>query len=239
MSSDRLKILLVEDDELFRLGLQVRLQRESEIEILAEAEDGETAINLAKQQYFDLVLLDIGLPGLAGIETCRQLKQNHPHLPILVLTSHAERSLIIRLVEVGAQGYCVKGIAAEKLILAIRSVVAGASWWDATATIEIQSLLQNRSGQNRSEQNRSEQNRSIQPHSVTPEIANSENLTRREQEILTLVTEGKTNTEIAEILYIAHGTVRVHIHTILHKLGVHDRKQAIALAIQKKLVNSP
>ena len=101
MSPDRLKILLVEDDELFRLGLQVRLQQEAEIELLAEAEDGETAIDLAKQQPFDLVLLDMGLPGLGGLETCRQLKRNHPKLPILVLTSRNDRSLIARLVAAG------------------------------------------------------------------------------------------------------------------------------------------
>jgi two-component system, NarL family, response regulator len=225
MPSDRLKILLIEDDELFRLGLQVRLDRESGIEIAAEAEDGETAIDLAKKQQFDLVLLDVGLPGLGGIETCRQLKQNHPHLPILVLTSRTERSLIARLVEVGAQGYCVKGIAAEKLFLAIRSVVAGASWWDATATMEIQSILLNQSAQNQSFNGTAES---------TPEgMTVLESLTRREQEILTLVAAGKTNNQIAEILYIAHGTVRVHIHTILHKLGVQDRKAAIALIVPK------
>jgi two-component system, NarL family, response regulator len=211
-----LKILLVEDDELFRLGLQVRLQQEIGIEIIVEAEDGETAIDLAKQQPFDIVLLDIGLPGIGGIETCRQLKSNHPNLPILVLTSRTERSLISRLLEIGTQGYCIKGIPAQKLILAIRSVVAGASWWDATATMEIQSILQNQA--------------------LTSDMgANSENLTPREQEILTLVATGKTNSNIAEILFIAHGTVRVHIHSIMHKLGVHDRKQAIA--IHKKLGN--
>jgi two-component system, NarL family, response regulator len=226
MSCDRLKILLIEDDELFRLGLQVRLDRESGIEIGAEAEDGETAIDLAKKQQFDLVLLDVGLPGLGGIETCRQLKQNHPNLPILVLTSRTERSLIARLVEVGAQGYCVKGIAAEKLFLAIRSVVAGASWWDATATMEIQSILLNQSAQNQSFNGTAES---------TPEgMTVLESLTRREQEILTLVAAGKTNNQIAEILFIAHGTVRVHIHTILHKLGVQDRKAAIALTMTKQ-----
>lgn len=78
MTLDHLKILLVEDDELFRLGLQVRLQKETKMAVLAEANDGETAIDLAKQQPFDLVLLDIGLPGLGGLETCRQLKLNHP-----------------------------------------------------------------------------------------------------------------------------------------------------------------
>lgn len=221
MTLDNRKILLVEDDELFRLGLQVRLQQETKIAVLAEASDGETAIDLAKQQPFDLVLLDIGLPGLGGMETCRQLKQNHPNLPILVLTSRNERTLISRLVTAGAQGYCMKGVAAETLILAMRSVIAGASWWDATATAEIQHTFQNHS----------------------PELADDisseakiNNLTRREKEILMLMSEHKTNQEIADLLYISSGTVRVHIHTILHKLEVCDRKQAIAIAIQNNLL---
>ena len=216
MSPDRLKILLVEDDELFRLGLQVRLQQEAEIEILAEAEDGETAIDLAKQQPFDLVLLDMGLPGLGGLETCRQLKQNHPQLPILVLTSRNDRSLIARLVAAGAQGYCLKGVTATTLILAMRSVIAGASWWDATATAEIQNLFQN------------------QPTDDVATVTLNP-LTPREQEILNLIATSKTDREIAEILYITPGTVRVHVHTILHKLGVTDRKQAVSIAIQHRL----
>ncbi len=218
MTLDNLKILLVEDDELFRLGLQVRLQQETKIAVLAEANDGETAINLAKQQTFDLVLLDIGLPGLGGLETCRQLKLNHPDLPILVLTSRNERSLIARLVSAGAQGYCLKGVAAETLILAMRSVIAGASWWDANATAEIQHTFQNQSFE------------------LTWEDSSGskfDTLTRREKEILTLMSQHKTNQEIAESLYISSGTVRVHIHAILHKLEVSDRKQAIA--IQDKL----
>jgi two-component system, NarL family, response regulator len=219
MSLDRLKILLVEDDELFRLGLLVRLQREPGIEILVEANDGETAIDLAKQQLFDLVLLDIGLPGLGGIETCRQLKQNHPKLAILALTSRTDRSLISRLVAAGAQGYCLKGVGAETLILAMRSVIAGASWWDATATAEIYSLFQHNSA----------------PDSGKP-IAS---LTRREQEILKLIATQKTDREIAEILYITPGTVRVHVHTILHKLGASDRKQAVAISNQNYLVDLP
>ena len=222
MSLDNLKILLVEDDELFRLGLQVRLQQEPKIAILVEANDGETAIDLAKRQPFDLVLLDIGLPGLGGMETCRQLKLNHPNLPILVLTSRNERSLIARLVTAGAQGYCLKGVAAETLILAMRSVVAGASWWDATATAEIHNIFQNQS-----------------PEITSDEIsiAKVNTLTRREKEILMLLSVNKTNQEIAEMLYISSGTVRVHIHAILHKFGVSDRKQAIAIALQNNLLD--
>jgi len=222
MSLDNLKILLVEDDELFRLGLQVRLQQEPKIAILVEANDGETAIDLAKRQPFDLVLLDIGLPGLGGMETCRQLKLNHPNLPILVLTSRNERSLIARLVTAGAQGYCLKGVAAETLILAMRSVVAGASWWDATATAEIHNIFQNQSPEFTSDET---------------SIAKVNTLTRREKEILMLLSVNKTNQEIAEMLYISSGTVRVHIHAILHKFGVSDRKQAIAIALQNNLLD--
>ncbi|MDF5728898.1 MAG: response regulator transcription factor [Rhizonema sp. PD38] len=218
-----LKILLVEDDELFRLGLKMRLQQEADVEIVAEAEDGEQAVELANRYPLNLVLLDIGLPGIGGIEACRQIKQQQPNLPVLVLTSRSEKALILRLIEAGAQGYCLKGIPPESLILALRSVVAGASWWDRTATYEIRAAF---------EDNRM----SVLPISTTEQPDNS--LTKREQEILALVAAGKSNQEIAKILYIAPGTVRVHVHAILQKLEVRDRTQAAVLAIQKGLVAS-
>ncbi len=217
MKSDILRILLAEDDELFRLGLRMRLQQEADLEIIAEAEDGETAVAFTKTHAIDLVLLDVGLPGIGGIEACRQIKQQQPQLPILVLTSRSEKNLIARLITAGAQGYCLKGIPAEKLMLAVRSVSAGASWWDQTATTEIQAAFQN------------------EPSLIHP----SDNpLTKREQEILALVATGKSNQEIADILYISAGTVRVHVHAILHKLDVRDRTQAAVLAIQKQLVDA-
>ncbi|MBU7581984.1 MAG: response regulator transcription factor [Nostoc sp. TH1S01] len=220
MSSHPIKILLVEDDELFRLGLQVRLQQEPGLEIIAETEDGETAIELVKEHPLDIVLLDVGLPGIGGIETCRQIKQQNPALPILILTSHSQKPLISRLIEAGAQGYCLKGIAAEKLVLALRSVAAGASWWDETATKEIRSSFVS------------------QPPQLEniSKIANP--LTGREQEILSLLAAGKTNQEIATALYIAPGTVRVHIHAILQKLEASDRTQAVMIALQKGLIKS-
>lgn len=221
MSPTKLRILLVEDDELFRLGLRVRLQQEQELEIVAEAEDGETALELANRYPLDIVLLDVGLPGIGGIEACRQIKQQHPKLPILVLTSRSQQSLIGRLIDAGAQGYCLKGIAAETLVLALRSVAAGASWWDQTATTEIRAAF------NRG--NTSSELSGTDDELTTP-------LTQREQEILALLASGKTNQEIAEILHIVSGTVRVHVHTILQKLKVHDRTQAVVVAIKKKLI---
>lgn len=203
-----IKILLVEDDELFRLGLSVRLQQEKDLQIVAEAEDGETAVELANRHPLDLVLLDIGLPRMSGLEACQKIKQQHPQLPILALTSRSESSLINRLIETGIQGYCLKGIAAEKLILAIRSVVAGASWWDNTATKEIYSAFDN---------------------STSSRETVFYSLTKREKEIFQLLLEEKTDQEIANLLYISPNTVRVHIHAILQKLKISDRQQAILL----------
>ncbi|MGM3307842.1 response regulator [Anabaena sp. WFMT] len=221
MVSTPIKILLVEDDELFRLGLRVRLQQETGLEIIAEAEDGETAIELVNQHSLDVVLLDVGLPGIGGIEACQQIKQKYPYLPVLILTSHSQKSLITQLIAAGAQGYCLKGIPAEKLILALRSVATGASWWDETATKEIRSNFTSDSSQIDSE------------NSSKP--ANP--LTQREREILTLLAARKTNQEIALSLYITPGTVRVHVHAILQKLEVSDRSQAVVVALQKRLIN--
>ena len=217
-----IRILLVEDDELFRLGLAVRLQRENGLQVEAEAEDGETALLLAKQHPLEIVLLDVGLPGIGGIETCRQLKEQHPELPILVLTSRSDKSLIARLIEAGASGYCLKGIAAEALVLAIRSVVAGASWWDKLAMNEIRAAFSE-----------------SEPvtGTIKPAQISENQLTKREIEILALLAAGKSNQEIAELLYISAGTVRVHVHTILQKLDVRDRTQAAVLALQKGLIN--
>jgi two-component system, NarL family, response regulator len=214
-----LRILLVEDDELFRLGLQFRLQQEPDIQIVAEAADGETAVELANRHPLDLVLLDIGLPRMSGLEACRQIKVSQPQIPVLALTSHSEQSLITRLIEAGVDGYCLKGIAPELLILAVRSVAAGASWWDRTATAEIRATIVNPGGERLSQ------------HVIS--------LTNREREILTLIVAGKIDRDIAETLYIAPATVRVHVHAMLHKLGARDRSHAILIAKDQQLFNPP
>ena len=212
---NNIRVLLVEDDELFRLGLVVRLKQEKGIEILAEAIDGEMAVELTNQYLPDVVLLDVGLPGIGGVEACRQIKQLHPQIPVLVLTSHFKKQLIEQLIAAGASGYCLKGIEAETLILALRSVAAGASWWDAATTVEIRSAFK-----------------------PTPVQEAKENnpLTSRETEILALIAAGKSNNQIAQQLHITIGTVRVHVHAILQKLEVRDRTSAAIMAIQQNLV---
>ncbi len=205
-----IKLLIVEDDELFRLGLVVRLQQDPDLEIIAEAADGETALELVNRHPLDLVLLDVGLPRMNGIEACQQIKLQHPDLPILALTSRSDSTLINRLIEIGIQGFCRKGIDAQTLVLAIRSVIAGASWWDSQATQEIRTAFAHTT-----------------PNSAI--IAKHSLLTEREAEIMTLMMAGKGNKEIAHALYITPGTVRVHVHAIINKLGVRDRNEAVQL----------
>jgi two-component system, NarL family, response regulator len=217
-----IRILLVEDDELFRLGLSTRLVREQDFKIVAEAEDGETAIEFVKTNIsIDIVILDIGLPGIGGLDTCRQMRLSRPNLRILVLTANNQPQSIEDLIAANVNGYCVKGQAANSIVLAIRSIVGGASWWDNTASNEIFGAFQDPN--------------KLPVLTIAPALAVI--LTKREQEILALVSMGKSNQEIATALYIASGTVRVHVHTILSKLSVRDRTQAAILAIKNGLVD--
>lgn len=217
-----IQILLVEDDELFRLGLSTRLKQEADLVIAAEAEDGETGLEIINTDLaIDIVILDIGLPGIDGLETCQKMRLCRPDLRILVLTSKYQPQSIEDLIAVNVNGYCLKGLASESIVLAIRSIVAGASWWDNAASNEIFSAFRDPERQ----------------FSPIVEIEPATVLTKREQEILVLVSIGKSNQEIASILYIATGTVRVHVHTILSKLSVRDRTQAAILAIKNGLVD--
>ena len=217
-----IRILLVEDDELFRLGLSTRLAREPDLIIAAEAEDGETALEIINTDIaIDIAILDIGLPGINGLETCQQMRLCRPDLRILVLTSNYQPQSIEDLIAANVNGYCLKGLASESIVLAIRSIFAGASWWDNAASNEIFSAFRDPERQ----------------FLATTETEPTPVLTKREQEILALVSIGKSNQEIANVLYIATGTVRVHVHTILSKLSVRDRTQAAILAIKNGLVD--
>ncbi len=217
-----IRILIVEDDELFRLGLSTRLAREPNLIIAAEAEDGETALEIINTDIaIDIAILDIGLPGINGLETCQQMRLCRPNLRILVLTSNYQPQSIEDLIAANVNGYCLKGLASESIVLAIRSIIAGASWWDNAASNEIFSAFRDPERQ----------------FPATIETESTPVLTKREQEILALVSIGKSNQEIANVLYIATGTVRVHVHTILSKLSVRDRTQAAILAIKNGLVD--
>ncbi len=224
-----LRILIVEDDELFRLGLSTRFQRESALEVVAEAVDSESAIALTNHTQPDVVLLDVGLPGIGGVEACHRIKQQHPDLPILVLTAHSQKPLIEKLIAVGASGFCLKGIEADTLILALRSVAAGASWWDQRSTREIRTAYTAQETVDEPAAPALKNNVLLHQQDIA-DLMNL--LTQREREILALMAKGHNNQEIAEWLNITAGTVRVHVHAVLQKLNVRDRTQAVILALQ-------
>ncbi len=151
-------------------------------------------------------------------------------MPVLVLSSHSQKSPITNLIEVGAQGYCLKGVAGEKLVLSLFSVAAGASWWYETVTKEIRSaFISDRDSVALANNRQLEAKNSLEP---------ANRLTQREQEILLLLAAGKTHQEIALALYITLGIVRVNVHNILQELEVIDRSQAIVVALQKQLIRN-
>jgi two-component system, NarL family, response regulator len=202
-----MRALVVEDDELFRLGLEVTLQGFAEIGAVTAVGDGEQALDLLRQQRFDVVLLDLGLPGLGGMETCRRISAEQPQLPVLVITSQEDPAWCRRMVRAGARGYVHKGVAAADLQLAIQTVLRGASWWDAEATTALRELSAD--------------------GGAGGEVASLALLTPREREVLDGMGRGWSNQQIADALGISLGTVRVHGHSIMQKLEVSNRTQAV------------
>ncbi len=238
------RLLLVEDDELFRLGLVMTLQKAG-FAAVGEAVDGETALQMATNLAPDLVLLDIGLPGLDGAEICQLLHAAHPNLPILVLTSHLEDALAVELLQAGAKGYCLKGIGSQTLVLALNSLLRGGSWWSGAAIEQIRQYTmaapelaspEEPTAPELANLEQRPQPKPISPKLLWPEQVVKLELTDREQEILSWLARGANNQEIAQALYISLSTVRVHVHSILRKLQVRDRTQAALFAVKHNLV---
>ncbi|KEF43135.1 MAG: hypothetical protein ER33_02735 [Cyanobium sp. CACIAM 14] len=210
--ADAMRALVVEDDELFRLGLEVTLRGFAQIDSVTTVADGEQALALLRRTAVDVVLLDLGLPGLGGLETCRRLTAEHPGTPVLVITSQEDPRWCRKLLEAGASGYVRKGISAGDLELAIQTVLRGASWWDADATEAI-----------RGEPDAGEGQDGV-AFPTDPLLCQ---LTPREREVLEAMGRGWSNRQIAEALGIGVGTVRVHGHAIMQKLQVANRTQAV------------
>ncbi len=208
-----MRVLVVEDDELFRLGLEVTLLGFAVIDAVTAVGDGEQALDLLRHQRFDVILLDLGLPGLGGLETCRRITAGHPQIPVLVVTSQEDPAWCLRMVRAGARGYVRKGVAAGDLQLAIQTVLRGASWWDAEATAALREL--GAVG-------------GPEASTTAPSPSNGlDLLTPREREVLEAMARGLSNREIAGELGIGLGTVRVHGHAIMQKLEVANRTQAV------------
>lgn len=210
-----MKIIICDDQALVRDGLELMLRLEKDIQIVGCAQDGAEALELINQHHPDLVLMDLKMPGMNGIEATRQIRARFPNVKVLVLTTYDDDEWLFDAIRAGACGYLLKDTPREKVIEAIRGTVAGRSFVDPAVAGKL--LVQVASRQS-------------QPASLL-----TEKLTERESDILRLLAKGLTNSEIAARLYLSEGTVRNHVSAILEKLGVADRTQAAILAIQHGL----
>ena len=212
----KIRILLVDDHTILRDGIRSLLEDESDMAVIGEAEDGQAALQMTAQLQPDLVILDIALPLLNGLEVTRQIKRDFPQTKVLILTMHENEEYIRQALAVGAMGYILKDAAARDLIGAIRTVHRGESVLSPAITrLVIEDYL--RWGQ-------------LQP-------ARDDGLTPREHEVLQLIAEGYTTKEIAEILTLSVKTVQAHRTNLMSKLDLHDRGELIKYAIQKKIID--
>ncbi len=221
-----LKIMIAEDHELARNGLVFSLNRKSQFKIVAEAENGEMALKLAQETQPDVVLMDIGMPVMDGVEATQLMKQRHPHIKVMILTSHQDGEEVYASMAAGADAYCMKDIKTERLIQLVEMVYDGAIWLDPSIARLVMDSLTVRPPDHKPKEGTA----SRQRYNV--------DLTEREMEVLQLIVEGRSNKEIADILVITIHTAKAHVGNIMQKLSVADRTQAAVKAIREGLVTN-
>ena len=209
------KILLVDDHEVVRIGLKSLLEHSDKFAVIGEASTAKEAIELVEKHHPDAVLMDIRLPGPSGIEACEEITKRWPDVRVVMLTSYAEDDMLFSAIRAGASGYVLKQIGAEGLIAAIEAACRGEALLDPAVT---QRVFQ-------------EVRRAVKEEEATAFVS----LSQQEKHVLALVSEGKTNREIAEALFLGEGTVRNYVSSILAKLSVSNRAEAAAYAVAHNL----
>lgn len=210
-----LRIMLVDDHEVVRLGLKALLDRHPNFEVVAEAANARDAVEQAELQQPNVVVMDIRLPGGSGIEACEEISRRFPDVKVIMLTSYAEDEMLFSAIRAGAAGYVLKQIGGEDLIRAIEAVGRGEALLDPAVT---QRIFQE-----------------VRKAAKEEEASAFSALTQQEKHVLLLVSEGKTNREIAKALFLGEGTVRNYVSSILSKLGVSNRAEAAAYAVEHNL----
>jgi DNA-binding NarL/FixJ family response regulator len=216
MKDNKITVLIVDDHSLLRQGLTQILELEESIEVVGEAGNGEDAIKLALERRPDIILLDINMPKLNGIETLRRLKDIGIDSKIIMLTIHDDKEYLFETINIGANGYVLKDSDADSLIKAIKNVYGGESYIQPNLASLFVKGKDNKDGKFR-------------------ETTGKESLTRREYEVLTLIAEGLNNREIAEKLFISEKTVKNHVSNIFKKIEVADRVQAAIYAYRNNI----
>lgn len=225
-STNTVKVVIVEDHLMVRMGLSLVLEKIDNIELIGEAETGIEGVLKAKNLLPDVVLMDIGLPEIDGIEATKRIKETNPEIKVLMFTSRDREEDVLAAFEAGANGYIMKGANAEQTERAIKSVSEGTGWLDPQIARIVLSNIQKTNKQN---------------SAPTGEIKYQEGkniygLTETEMDILALLVEGLSNPQIAERRVITKSTAKAHVHSILQKLSVSSRSQAVGKVLTEGLV---
>jgi len=211
-----IKVLIADDQEIVCEGLKRILETDPLIEVTGTANDGQQALDMIAKELPDLVLMDLQMPRMNGVQAIRRLRVSHPDLPVLVLTTYMDDKWLFDAIRAGASGYLMKDRPRQELLDAIHGTVAGDAYIDPSVAGKVLS------------------NVATTPNK--PEVEHSYNLTDREQDILNLLAQGLSNADISHRLYLSEGTVRNYTSTLFAKLGVADRTQAVILALRQGLV---
>ena len=214
-----IRLLLVDDHAVVRSGLRMLLASEADVEIVGEAGSGSEAVSAAGSARPSVILMDIGLPDMTGIEAARLIKSKFPNIFIVALTIHEDEEYFFKMLEAGASGYVPKRAAPEELLTAIRAAAQGEVYlYPSLAKLLVKDYLS---------QEREQENKPL-----------LDGLTEREQEVLSLLAEGATNDEIAKSLVISPKTVERHRENIMHKLNLHSRAELVRYAIRKGIIKA-
>jgi two-component system response regulator NreC len=213
------RLLLVDDHAVVRSGLKMLLGSESDVDIVGEASTAAEALEVSAQVKPDVILMDIGLPDLSGIDATREIKKRFPKVAIVALTIHEDEEYFFKMLDAGASGYVPKRAAPEELLTAIRAAATGEVYlYPSLAKLLVKDYLG-------------------QDHSAA-EKSNLDGLTDREREVLTYLAEGTSNDEIAASLVISPKTVERHRENIMHKLNLHSRAELVRYAIRKGIIKA-
>lgn len=212
-----IKIILVDDHKMVRSGLRTLLEQNADMEVIAEATDGRKAVELARELSPDVVVIDISMPGLNGIEATRQILAAAPKVKVVALSMHSDKRFVTGMLEAGASGYLLKGDDSEELITAIRAIAANKAYLSPDISKTIIKDYVN--------------------YSLSVTRPASSPLTAREREVLQLLAEGRNAKDIASRLYISIKTVNAHRHNIMSKLNIHTIAELTKYAIREGLTS--